>query len=48
MLLIGTLPGVVIGAFIRVFLIPGPQVFRLLVAGVPLPLGFGCAFPQSG
>lgn len=38
-LLIGTLPGVVIGAVIRVFLIPGPQVFRLLVAGFLLPLG---------
>lgn len=47
MLLIGTLPGVVIGAFIRVFLIPGPQVFRLLVAGVLLPLGIWLCFPRN-
>lgn len=39
MLLIGTLPGVVIGALIRVFLIPGPQAFRILVAAFLLPLG---------
>ncbi|SKK90416.1 Sulfite exporter TauE/SafE [Mycobacteroides abscessus subsp. massiliense] len=38
-LLIGTVPGVVLGAVIRVFLIPGPQVFRLSVAGFLLPLG---------
>ena len=38
-LLIGTLPGVVIGAIIRVFFIPGPEVFRLLIAGFLLPLG---------
>lgn len=35
----GTLPGVVIGALIRVFVVPGPEVFRLLVAGMLLPLG---------
>lgn len=39
MLLIGTLPGVVLGAIIRVFLIPGSQVFRILVAALLLPLG---------
>ncbi|GGZ44595.1 TSUP family transporter [Streptomyces poonensis] len=38
-LLAGTLPGVVLGAFIRVFAIPGPAVFRLLVAALLLPLG---------
>jgi uncharacterized protein len=38
-LLIGALPGVVIGAILRVFLIPGPEVFRLLVAGFLLPIG---------
>jgi uncharacterized membrane protein YfcA len=38
-LLIGTLPGVVIGGVIRVLLIPGQQVFRLVVAGFLLPLG---------
>lgn len=38
-LLLGTLPGVVIGAVIRVFAVPGPQVFRLIVAALLLPLG---------
>jgi uncharacterized membrane protein YfcA len=39
LLLTGTLPGVVLGAGIRVFAIPGPRVFRLVVAVVLLPLG---------
>jgi uncharacterized membrane protein YfcA len=39
LLLAGTLPGVVLGACIRVFAIPGPRVFRLVVAVVLLPLG---------
>ena len=39
LLLIGTLPGVVLGAIIRVFAVPGPRVFRLVVAAVLLPLG---------
>jgi uncharacterized membrane protein YfcA len=39
LLLTGTLPGVIIGACIRVFAIPGPRVFRLVVAAVLLPLG---------
>lgn len=34
-----TLPGVVIGAFIRVYLVPGIQVFRLFAAAVLLSLG---------
>ncbi|MGB9308432.1 MAG: sulfite exporter TauE/SafE family protein [Mycobacterium sp.] len=38
-LLVGTLPGVVAGAVIRVFIIPGPQMFRLFVATLLLPLG---------
>jgi uncharacterized membrane protein YfcA len=38
-LLIGTLPGVVIGAVVRVYLVPGPKVFRLLAAAVLLPIG---------
>ncbi|MER6910527.1 sulfite exporter TauE/SafE family protein [Streptomyces sp. NPDC000594] len=38
-LVLGTLPGVVIGAVIRVFALPGPAVFRLLIAGLLLPLG---------
>ncbi|MFI1422917.1 sulfite exporter TauE/SafE family protein [Streptomyces sp. NPDC020731] len=38
-LVLGTLPGVVIGAAIRVFALPGPGVFRLLIAILLLPLG---------
>lgn len=39
MLLVGTLPGVILGAVIRVYLLPGTRVFRLVVALVLLPLG---------
>ncbi|MFF8395065.1 TSUP family transporter [Streptomyces sp. NPDC016172] len=39
LLVLGTLPGVVLGAVIRVFALPGPRVFRLLVAVLMLPLG---------
>ncbi|WP_030761219.1 sulfite exporter TauE/SafE family protein [Streptomyces sp. NRRL F-2664] len=39
LLLAGTVPGVVLGAVVRVFAVPGPQVFRLLVAALLLPLG---------
>ncbi|GAB2604438.1 hypothetical protein Aab01nite_78110 [Paractinoplanes abujensis] len=39
LLLIGTVPGVLLGAIIRVFAVPGPRVFRLVVAAVLLPLG---------
>ncbi|MFI5987372.1 sulfite exporter TauE/SafE family protein [Streptomyces sp. NPDC051555] len=38
-LVAGTLPGVVLGAAIRVFALPGPGVFRLLIAALLLPLG---------
>ncbi|MGW7440415.1 TSUP family transporter [Streptomyces sp. NPDC054849] len=38
-LVLGTLPGVVIGAAIRVFAVPGPTVFKGLVAAFLLPLG---------
>ncbi len=38
-LVTGTLPGVVIGAVVRVFAVPGATVFRLLVAALLLPLG---------
>ncbi|WP_392893194.1 sulfite exporter TauE/SafE family protein [Streptomyces sp. LN699] len=34
-----TLPGVITGAVIRVFALPGPDVFRILVAALLLPLG---------
>jgi len=39
LLLAGTVPGVIVGAVIRVFDLPGGQVFRLLVAILLLPLG---------
>jgi uncharacterized membrane protein YfcA len=39
LLVLGTLPGVIAGAVLRVFVVPGPQVFRLIVAAVLLPLG---------
>ncbi|WP_330262770.1 sulfite exporter TauE/SafE family protein [Streptomyces griseorubiginosus] len=38
-LVLGTLPGVVLGAVIRVYALPGPGVFRLLIACLLLPLG---------
>ncbi|MBK0374281.1 sulfite exporter TauE/SafE family protein [Streptomyces sp. RB110-1] len=38
-LVVWTLPGVLIGAAVRVFALPGPGVFRLLVAAFLLPLG---------
>lgn len=38
-LVLGTLPGVVLGAALRVFALPGPDVFRLLIATLLLPLG---------
>ncbi|MEU0944073.1 sulfite exporter TauE/SafE family protein [Streptomyces canus] len=38
-LVLGTLPGVVLGASIRVFALPGPDVFRVLIAALLLPLG---------
>ncbi|BCY09043.1 sulfite exporter TauE/SafE family protein [Actinoplanes sp. L3-i22] len=39
LLIAGTVPGVVLGAVIRVFAIPGPRVFRLVAAAVLFPLG---------
>jgi uncharacterized membrane protein YfcA len=39
LLIAGSVPGVILGAIIRVFAIPGPQIFRLVAAAVLLPLG---------
>lgn len=39
LLIAGTVPGVVVGAVARVFAVPGPRVFRLLIAALLLPLG---------
>lgn len=38
-LLAGTLPGVVLGAFLRVEVLDGPRVFLIVVAAVLAPLG---------
>lgn len=45
-LIAGTLPGVVAGSVIRVELLPGPQVFDLLVAAVLVPLGIWLALTR--
>src|SRR5215216_4600035 len=39
LMVLGTLPGVVAGAVIRVELLPGPEAFLLVVAAVLVPLG---------
>jgi uncharacterized membrane protein YfcA len=39
LLLAGTVPGVVLGALIRVFLLPGPEAFRIIAGLVLLTLG---------
>jgi hypothetical protein len=44
LLVIGTLPGVVAGALIRVFLLGGGQAFLVVVAAVLIPLGTWLAF----
>jgi len=46
-LVIGTLPGVVIGAVIRVELLAGPDAFYLVIAAVLAPLGAWLAFGRS-
>jgi uncharacterized membrane protein YfcA len=38
-LLTGTVPGVICGAVIRVYVLPGPRAFKLVIAAVLLPLG---------
>lgn len=38
-LLIGTLPGVIVGAVLRVEVLSGPQAFYLVIAAVLLPIG---------
>jgi len=39
LLLAGTLPGVIVGSVIRVYLLPSPVVFDFVVAAVLIPLG---------
>ena len=46
-LVLGTLPGVVIGAVIRVELLAGPDAFYLVIAAVLAPLGAWLALGRS-
>jgi len=46
LLLAGTLPGVIAGSIIRVYLLPGPVVFDFVVAAVLIPLGAWLALAQ--
>ncbi|MFI7603379.1 sulfite exporter TauE/SafE family protein [Actinoplanes sp. NPDC049681] len=39
LMLRGTLPGVIVGALLRVYAVPGPRAFRIIVAVFLLPLG---------
>lgn len=39
LLLAGTLPGVIAGSVVRVYLLPGPVVFDFIIAAVMIPLG---------
>jgi uncharacterized protein len=45
-LLAGTLPGVIAGTVIRVYVLPGPVVFDFVVAAVLIPLGAFLALTQ--
>jgi uncharacterized protein len=47
LLLAGTLPGVVAGSVIRVYVLPGPVVFDFVVAAVLIPLGAWLALTQA-
>src|SRR3954451_8185650 len=46
-LLIGTLPGVIVGSVIRVELLSGPQAFYLVIAAVLLPIGIWLALGRG-
>ena len=46
LLIAGTLPGVIAGSVIRVKLLPGPNVFDLVIAAVLLPLGIWLALTR--
>jgi uncharacterized protein len=46
LLLAGTLPGVIAGSVIRVYVLPGPVVFDFVVAAVLIPLGAWLALLQ--
>jgi hypothetical protein len=46
LLLAGTLPGVIAGSVIRVYVLPGPVVFDFVIAAVLIPLGGWLALTQ--
>jgi uncharacterized protein len=46
LLLAGTLPGVIAGSVIRVYVLPGPVVFDFVVAAVLIPLGAWLALTE--
>ena len=46
LLLAGTLPGVIAGSVIRVYVLPGPVVFDFVVSAVLIPLGAWLALAQ--
>jgi uncharacterized membrane protein YfcA len=46
-LLAGTLPGVIVGSIIRIYVLPGPVVFDLVIATVLIPLGGFLALAQA-
>ena len=46
LLVAGTLPGVIAGSVIRVYVLPGPVVFDFVVAAVLIPLGAWLALTQ--
>ncbi|HMT49648.1 TSUP family transporter [Dietzia sp. UBA5065] len=45
-LLAGTVPGVLLGAAVRVFLAPGEDVARLLAVALLAPIGYGLVRPR--
>jgi uncharacterized protein len=47
LLILGTLPGVVAGAVIRVELLAGPEAFYLVIGAVLVPLGAWLAFARQ-
>jgi uncharacterized protein len=47
LLLAGTLPGVIAGSVIRVYLLPGPVVFDFVIAAVLIPLGIWLALSRA-
>jgi uncharacterized protein len=47
LLVLGTLPGVVAGAVIRVELLAGPEAFYLVIAAVLIPLGAWLTFGRA-